>query len=112
MAAGLRQRILFLLLPCISIAGCGGSEEATTNVVPRAVYVDTLTMKAMVCDVEGEAPLVNPATGKRTLMPGLYCPKCQRWHPLPPLDQINRTPNATKCSKTGVELVADGPWPE
>lgn len=103
---------LVLLLLCIALVGCGGTEEATTNKVARAVYVDTKTMKAIVCEVVGEPPLVNPATGKRTLMPALYCPKCLRWHSLPPLDQINRTPNATKCSKTGAELIADGPWPE
>ncbi|MBI2478897.1 MAG: hypothetical protein HYV60_09765 [Planctomycetia bacterium] len=101
-----------LVVAVSSLAGCGGSDEIPTVEVRRAVYVDTKTLKAMVCDVTNETPAVNPATGQRTLMPALYCPKCLRWHPLPPLDQINRTPNATKCSKTGATLTADGPWPE
>jgi hypothetical protein len=94
------------------LLGCGGSEEVATTESQRAVYVDIKTLQAVIGDVVKEPPAVNPATGQRTLMPALYCPKCLRWHPLPPLDQINRTPNATKCSKTGATLTADGPWPE
>ncbi|MEO8494341.1 MAG: hypothetical protein ABI614_04675 [Planctomycetota bacterium] len=96
----------------ISLTGCGRSAEVTTEEVPRAVYVDTKTMQAMVCDVVDDSPTVNPKTGQRTLMPALYCPTCRVWHPVPPPDQINRVPGATTCRKTGATLTADGPWPE
>ncbi|HUG66769.1 MAG TPA: hypothetical protein VMM76_03390 [Pirellulaceae bacterium] len=108
-----RESILIALcvLSC-SLTGCSSPAEVATDEVSRAVYVDTKTLKAMVCDVVADPPAMNPVTGTRTLMPALYCPSCLRWHNLPPLDQINRTPNATKCGKTGATLTADGPWPE
>lgn len=96
----------------ISIMGCGRSAEVATEEAPQAVYVDTKTMQAMVCDIVDEPPAVNPKTGQRTLMPALYCPSCRSWHPVPPPDQINRVPGATRCRKTGAALTADGPWPE
>lgn len=107
-----RVLILAAVVPMGGLPGCGGADEVAPGEVSQAVYVDTKTQKAMVCDVSAEPPAVNPATGQRTLMPALYCPKCLRWHALPPLEQINRIPNATKCSKTGATLTADGPWPE
>ena len=76
------------------------------------VYVDTVTKSATVMEIAEDFPAVQPRTGKRTLMPGMYCPKCNTWHPVPPPDQINRTPRATVCLKTGAPLTVDGPWPE
>ena len=77
------------------------------------VYVDTASRKkeAMVMEVADHFPAVHPRTGKRTLMPAMYCPKCAKWHPVPPPEQINRTPQATVCPKTGAALTFDGPWP-
>jgi hypothetical protein len=112
MLMNFRRCLLAVAVLGISLVGCGGSDDVATSEASRAVYVDTKTMKAVVCDVVEDPPAVNPMTGNRTLMPALYCPSCLRWHPLPPLDQINRMPNATKCSKTGATLTADGPWPE
>ena len=108
----IRSRLMALGLLGSSLMGCSSPAAVSTEEVSRAVYIDTKTMKAMVCDAVEDFPAVNPVTGNRTLMPALYCPSCVRWHPLPPLDQINRTPNATKCGKTGATLTADGPWPE
>ncbi|HRX78907.1 MAG TPA: hypothetical protein P5307_07580 [Pirellulaceae bacterium] len=107
-----RSLVLVAVVSMGVLLGCGGADEVAPAKVSQAVYVDTKTQKAMVCDVSAETPVVNPATGQRTLMPALYCPKCLRWHALPPLEQINRIPNATKCSRTGATLTADGPWPE
>ncbi len=76
------------------------------------VYVDTVTKKPIVMEIADSFPATNPETDKRTLMPAMYCPKCSKWHPVPPLDQINRTPRATQCPKTGTQLTPDGPWPE
>jgi hypothetical protein len=96
----------------ISLLGCGGSAEVATDEVSQAVYVDTKTMQAVVCDIVDEPPALNPKTGQRTLMPALFCPTCQAWHPVPPADQINRVPGATTCRKTGAALTTEGPWPE
>lgn len=102
--------------PCLMVlafgvlAGCGES----TPVEParkQMVYVDTATMKPMVHDVATSFPAVHPTTGKPTLRPALYCPTCQKWHPVPPPDQINRVRGAGQCSKDQTPLIADGPWP-
>ncbi len=77
----------------------------------RMVYVDTASGGALAMDIAGEFPAIHPRTGKRTLMPALYCPKCGKWHPVPPPDQINRTARAAQCPKTGEPLTPDGPWP-
>lgn len=96
----------------IGIMGCGRAEEAAKDKSLQAVYVDAKTMEAVVCDKVEEPPALNPKTGQRTLMPALYCPACQSWHPVPPPDQINRVPGAATCRKTAAMLIPDGPWPE
>ncbi len=102
-----------VLVATTALAGCGGSEPPSqTGREGKMVYVDTVTKKATVMEVADSFPATHPRTGKRTLMPALYCSKCSKWHPVPPLDQINRKPRATQCLKTGAPLTADGPWPE
>ncbi len=114
----IRARVCLTCCGCVvlcaaAVAGCGTSEPATpTGKEGKMVYVDTVTKKAQVMEVAEAFPAVQPLTGKRTLMPGMYCPKCSTWHPVPPPDQINRTPRATVCPKTGAALTVDGPWPE
>lgn len=112
MELNVRSCLLALGVLGISLLGCGRSAEDATDEVSQAVYVDTETMQAMVCDIVDEPPALNPKTGQRTLMPALYCPACRSWHPVPPPDQINRMPGATTCRKTGAALTADGPWPK
>lgn len=104
----------FLLVAVTAVfAGCGKPEPPGPNGrVGKMVYVDTATREAIVMPVADAFPAPHPRTGKRTMMPAMYCPKCSRWHPVPPPDQINRTPKATTCPKTGKPLTMDGPWPE
>ncbi len=102
-----------VLVAATALVGCGGSEPSSlTGREGRMVYVDTVTKKATVMEVADSFPATNPDTGKRTLMPAMYCEKCGKWHAVPPLDQINRKPRATQCPKTGAALTTDGPWPE
>ncbi len=75
------------------------------------VCVDTVTGQPCVIAATSEFPAVQPLTGKRTLMPALYCPACKKWHAVPPPDQISRTPGAGQCRRTGVPLIAEGPLP-
>jgi hypothetical protein len=98
-------------LVAASFVGCGGGTEEASD-VDRMVYFDTKTKTAVVAEVSDETPALNLTTGRKTLMPALYCPKCESWHSVPPLDQINRIPGATKCRKTGADLTFEGPWPE
>lgn len=103
--------IIVTLLCGVTFAGCGGSETETDTKAGKMVYVDTKTAEAFVGNVTG-TPAVHPQTGDRTLMAALYCPKCATWHAVPPLDEINQIPNATRCPKTRVPLTVDGPWPD
>jgi len=112
MGTNLRICLIVVSVLNANLVGCGSSTDVATDEVGETVYVDTETMQAMVGPTVVETPAVNPKTGKRTLMPALYCPTCRRWHPVPPVDQINRVPDATKCGKTGATLTADGPWPD
>ncbi len=99
----------------LAIAGCGRTEEVPADGREgKMVYVDTAskTKEAIVMEIADSFPAENPRTGKRTLMPAMYCPTCGQWHPVPPPDQINRTPNAALCPKSGTPLRIDGPWPD
>lgn len=102
--------ITLAILLATAFAGCGGGAAPPDPNANKMVYVDTETRQAYVGN-RIDTPAINPQTGKSTLMPGLYCPNCKTWHAVPPLDQINRIPNARRCVKTRVPLLADGPWP-
>ncbi len=104
------QYQLVTVIICVGSLGCG-SDQPVNEPVERMVFVDTETMNAVVQPVSKTLPAVNPQTGQRTLMPGLYCPDCSTWHPVPAPDQINRRPDTALCPKTRIPLIADGPWP-
>lgn len=108
----MRFTVLFIVaLVHIGAVGCGSS-TSDGNAAGRMVLVDRETMAPFVMEASESLPAANPETGKRTLMPGLYCPQCQRWYPVPLPDQINRQPDATLCPKTRTQLIPDGPLPE
>jgi hypothetical protein len=94
------------------VALCGCDREGTDSpVVAEVVYVDQETRQPVVMSGATDAPAVNPATGRRTLMPGLYCPQCKAWHATPPLESLQRNPAARRCPKCQSALTADGPAP-
>lgn len=108
----MRFTVLFVVtLVHVGVVGCGSS-TSDGNAARKTVLVDRETMAPFVLEVSESLPAVNPGTGKRTLMPGLYCPQCHKWYPVPPPDQINRQPDATLCPKTRAQLIPDGPFPE
>lgn len=93
------------------LAGCGESAPAP-SAPQKMVYVDAETMQPLVHDVVTAFPAKHPKTGKPTLRPALYCPTCQKWYPVPPPEEISRTPGGGKCPKDKTTLIADGPWPD
>jgi hypothetical protein len=105
-------RAVCLTIATATLAGCSHEEAADTGRQHQMVYVDTDTNEALVADVNAEFPAIHPTTGKHTLMPGLYCPVCKKWHAVPSPEQINRMPNAARCPKTGATLSIEGPWPK
>lgn len=107
------RRIIPLLLAAVPFAGGCGSQQTTDGESPAPiVYVDTRTKAVVLAERTADLPAVNPATGRRTLMPGLYCAKCRKWYPAPPLDVQQRNPASRKCPKHRTPLTADGPLPE
>jgi hypothetical protein len=109
-----RYSTCILIVICSSLAmlaGCGGNDPPPNPKAGKMVYVDTKSKQAFIGRII-DTPAINPRTGQPTLMPGLYCSKCSRWHPVPPLDKINQIANATRCPKTRTLLTADGPWPD
>src|SRR5262245_33403847 len=103
------QRLVLAL--CVLAAGCGGASEAKTAAQAQRVYFDSETKQPVAADMSPETPAVNPKTGKRTLMPALYCAQCQAWRAAPPLRELQRNPKARMCPKCNGPLVADGPLP-
>lgn len=100
-------RLLIALL--LLTAGCGGESAAKTPT--QRVYFDSESKRAVAADMSPETPAVNPQTGRRTLLPALYCAKCQEWRAAPPLQELQRNPKARLCPKCKGPLVADGPPP-
>jgi hypothetical protein len=102
----------FLLVLCLLATGCGAKSAAEQSASAQRVYWDSESGTSVVADATDESPAVNPATGRRTLMPALYCPECSDWRPAPPLDEVQRNPKARMCGKCGWPLETDGPPPD
>lgn len=88
------------------------SRDATPSRDVEMVCVDSEILAAVVARKSESVPTVNPATGQRFLMPGLYCLKRKEWNPASSPEQINRQPGPALCPKTTTPLAADGRWPE
>ena len=54
-------------------------------------------------------PAIDPRTGKRSLVQGLYCAKCSRWYPAPPPEMAEHSPRGPVCPKDGTGMSVDGP---
>lgn len=103
--------MLLALIIAAVLSGCQDVPRTSDPVRGLAVYVDLATSQPVVDLATSEVPAVHPETGKRTLMPALYCPACERWHPTPAFDKLQRTPGAGRCPDDGTPLTSDGPWP-
>jgi hypothetical protein len=97
-------------LQLVAAGGCG-TESAADAVVKQQVYVDRETGTAVAAEAGLATPAVNPATARRTLMPALYCGQCQAWRAAPPLEELQRNPQARRCLKCKGPLSAEGPRP-
>jgi hypothetical protein len=102
--------VLCCLLWVVALAGCTG--ERSSDESSDVVYVDTRTGAAIVAPASTVLPSTNPTTGEQTLMPGLYCFKCNKWYVSPPDDVLNRNPGGAICQKDGTALTRNGPRPE
>lgn len=92
-----------------SLIGCGGGVPAET---PQTVMFDKASKKAIVAPAATEYPAIHPQTGAPTLLPAMYCAKCDAWRPVPPPEEVNHMQVELKCSKCRGALATSGPFPE
>lgn len=85
--------------------------ERETHEAADIVYVCRETGDVMKAPA-GPTPALNPKTGKRTLVRGLYCSKCGEWKPSPPSSAFQSNPRHLRCAKDGTPLATDGPGQE
>lgn len=103
-----RNTKMAILIATTLTIGCGSQEIAEIPTEP-IVLVDSKTMEAHSTLPPDSYPALNPKTNNRTLMPAMYCQRCEKWYPVPLPDQINRQPNATLCPKSHGPMTIDGP---
>ena len=97
-------------MACLIWGGCGASSPPDPH-AGQMVYFDRTTKQPVVYRIAQEFPVVDPRTGKPTLVPASYCAQCQKWMPAPSIEVRQRNPKAALCPK-GHALTLDGPWPE
>jgi len=100
---------LCLLIAALAATAYGCGSETAAIETTRMVFFDTKTNRPVVADATTETPAVNPKTGNRTLLPAAYCPDCKAWHAAPPLEEIQRNPQALVCPKTKAKMTFKGP---
>lgn len=103
--------IILTLTGGLLVALCGCADEAASTVPAKVVFVDLESKQPVLAPPTGDVPAAHPETGRRTLMPGLYCEHCQAWHAAPPLEELQRNPEARKCPVCGGPQTAEGPVP-
>lgn len=111
-------KILIGLILVAAIATCGWT--VYRQVQPTAVSVtigEEPEEITFVCTETGEVshgewaptPAMNPKTGRRTLMQGLYCSQCRKWYPAPPPEMAERSPRGPACPHDGSTLTVEEP---
>lgn len=99
--------IMMLFVAC----GCQKSAEVEVANVADKVAFDQKSKKAYTVAGDAALPTLNPSNPKSQLLPAWHCEQCQKWYPLPPLEELNRTQGATLCPKTKTPLQPEGPLP-
>ena len=95
------------LLSCAASCGDASGDEPTAA---HIVYLCRETQELITAPPQ-PTPAVNPKTGRATLVRGLYCDKCQRWHPVPPPDVHPGNPLSWPCPVHRRTMSPDGPIP-
>lgn len=82
--------------------------SAPQKVQQQYVYVCSETGEIVVAAAE-PTPAVNPKTGRRTLLRGLYCDQCRKWYSVPPARREGANPLHQRCPKHRTPLSQNGP---
>lgn len=111
----------FLLVAAMGVLGIGGysafqwvtrpnTVAAAAPLSPVITYLCRETKK-IVRGPRQPVPAINPATGRATLIPALYCHECRKWRAAPPEAMRERMPTGPLCPVHRVplsETVSDG----
>ena len=113
------MRNSFIVIPALLALGFGGwTVLRTFHSMPNEIVVgeepEEITYLCLETGKVSEGawqptPALNPATGKKTLVQGLYCAKCNKWYRAPPPEMVERSPRGPSCPVTGDPLSMEGP---
>ena len=99
--------VAFLFGTVFGTAGCNSTAQSSENVT----YVCTESGKVVVAPAQPQ-PAVNPETGKKTLLRGVYCPQCSKWYATPSPDHARGNPRELQCRVHNIPMTYDGPIPQ
>jgi hypothetical protein len=111
----LQKPFLLITLALLSL----GTVITVTVWKPGAATVRQ-TSAVYICRATGElfvgpgkiVPQIHPATGRATLWPALYCPRCETWSASPPTERLSGHPELLDCPKCKTMRSFDGAIPE
>ena len=97
------------LLASIAVLCVVGCAEPSDLVPVEATLIDSKTGERFRLASVDQVPAVHPETGERTLMPAMFCPRCEVWQQVPSPEHVNRIQNAMRCANCQGELVLWAP---
>jgi hypothetical protein len=83
-----------------------GAAQSSTIVT----YVCSETGKVIAAPAQQE-PAVNPETGRRTLLRGVYCAQCAKWYRAPSPEHSSGNPRELRCRIHDAPMTFEGPAP-
>jgi hypothetical protein len=89
----------------------GGSSAVPDELLQQFVYVDTNSGEAFLLRAR-RSPELHPETGEPTLIPGMYCEKCEAWKPVGPMENLQTRRAVHRCPVHKIPLTMDGPLPD
>ncbi|WP_010585177.1 hypothetical protein [Schlesneria paludicola] len=106
--------VLAILIAVMRIATpllFSGAQPVREDQLQEIVYVDTKSGESFLLRARN-SPEAHPGTGEPTLVPGMYCEKCQAWKPVGSMEQLQTGNGTRNCPVHKTPLVREGPLPE
>ena len=102
--------VVFAGLACYPVL-FGGSTTVPDELLQEIVYVDKDSGNVFLLRARS-SPELNPETGEPTLVPGMYCEKCNAWKPVGPIEMLQTSRVPRVCPTHNTPLLLEGPLPE
>ncbi len=87
------------------------ASAAKDSQLPKIVYVDFETEEVFLLSARS-TPADRPDTGEPTLIPGMYCEKCQAWKPVGSIEKLRNRGSVRNCPIHKTPLSREGPLPK